>query len=42
MIEISLQKDKFDKLMTEKVMPAMADLIEPEALTAAKAFVSDN
>ena len=36
------EKDKFDKLMTDKVMPAMADLIEPEALTAAKAFVSNN
>jgi TRAP-type C4-dicarboxylate transport system substrate-binding protein len=36
-----IEKAKFDKLMKDKVMPAMADLIESDALSAAQAFVAN-
>ena len=35
------EKAKFDKLMTEKVMPAMAHLFDEEALKAAEAYVAN-
>ena len=35
-------KAEFDKLMDEKVVPAMADLFDAEVLAAAKSFVAQN
>ena len=35
------EKAKFDKLMTEKVMPAMAHLFDADALKAAESFVEN-
>jgi TRAP-type C4-dicarboxylate transport system substrate-binding protein len=35
------EKAKFDKLMIEKVMPAMAHLFDADALDAAEAFVAN-
>ena len=34
------EKDKFDKLMSDKILPAMMDKFEADALEAAKAFVA--
>ena len=35
------EKDKFDKLMSEKVLPAMMDKFDADALKAAEAFVAN-
>ena len=35
------EKDKFDKLMSEKVLPAMMDKFDEDALKAAEAFVAN-
>ena len=35
------EREKFDKLMNDKLMPKMADLIDKDAFEAAKAFVSN-
>jgi len=35
------EKDKFDKLMSEKVLPAMMDKFDADALKAAEAFVEN-
>ena len=35
------EKDKFDKLMSEKVLPAMMDKFDSDALKAAEAFVKN-
>ena len=35
------EKDKFDKLMAEKVLPAMKDKFDSDALKAAEAFVAN-
>jgi hypothetical protein len=34
------EKAKFDKLMNEKVIPAMADMIDAKALKAAEDYVA--
>ena len=34
------EKDKFDKLMSDKILPAMMDKFEADALESAKAFVA--
>ena len=34
------EKAKFDKLMQDKVMPAMADMFDADTLSAAQAFAS--
>ena len=35
------EKDKFNKLMSEKVIPAMMDKFDADALEAAEAFVAN-
>ena len=34
------EKAKFDQLMSDKILPAMMDKFEADALEAAKAFVA--